>query len=455
VALATERHGLSGLTIRDDQETVAEFNGPDLLNLRFRPGGPLLFTSEVPIPLHWRQYANYQDPDRNAFQNPRLEEVRQDASGRILVRSVGTNASHTIESRTAVEVLRLNAPVRYELSVRTELRVMEGARWHVTPNPHHGELEFCTLYPAGAFEPGLADTKRYQACYLVQPEACWEMPHHHLESADKHNIRIRKGDRFLWLLEDDNPCFELLSTEDAVAGVCAYMWDGHFAYRACGHDEPVNLPGGARFEAHYRLSSVRREEGLGMVASARARPAPGLEEIPLYVSGMNSFRKTGNEAAEMPEQSWPWEFEHDGPGDIARGQIDRSVGVDDQQSLRISAHGSTRARWIATTIGPAYGEKPFRDHSRFALVAMVRSRALSGSASIALRLHRSGALALFDPSSYEVYRCKGRISGDAEWTRLELKTPPIAPAPDRLHILLEQDGQGDSWFDNVLLQELP
>ena len=455
MALASERHGLTGLTIRDDQEIVAEFNGPDLMHLRFRPGGPLLFTSKVPIPLHWRQYANYQDPERNAFQHARLAQVRQDGPGRVQVGCVGTNASHSIESRTAVEVLRLGPPVRYELSVRTELRVTEGARWHVTPNPHHGELEFCTLYPAGAFEPEAAGTKFYQACYLVQPEACWEIPHHHLESADKHNIRVRRGDRFLWLLEDDNPCFELLSAGDAVAGVCAYMWDGHFAYPVCEHGEPIDLPGGARFEAHYRLSSIDREEGLRIVARARARPAPGLKEIPLYVSGMNSFGKTGAEAVQTPEQSWPWEFEQEGAGGIVRGYLDHSMGVDDHHSLRISAHSSARARWIATTIGPAYGQEPFRDHARFALEAMVRSRALSGSASIAIRLHRSGAPALFDPSSYEVYRCAGRLSGDTDWTRLELMTPPIAPAPDRLHILLEQEGQGESWFDNVLLQELP
>jgi hypothetical protein len=110
---------------------------------------------------------------------------------------------------------------------------------------------------------------------------------------------------------------------------------------------------------------------------------------------------------------------------------------------------------MATTIGPAFGEAEFRDHARFCLEAMVRTRALSGCASIAIRLHRSGAPDLFSPSSYEVFRSDRHPSGDTEWVRLHVLTPPISPPPDRIHILLEHEGRGNSWFDNVLLEECP
>jgi hypothetical protein len=51
VALVTERHGTAELTIRDDDEIVAEIVGAELVNLRFRPGGPVQISREVPLPL--------------------------------------------------------------------------------------------------------------------------------------------------------------------------------------------------------------------------------------------------------------------------------------------------------------------------------------------------------------------------------------------------------------------
>ena len=455
MALAIERRGPADLIIRDDDEVIAEIAGPDLMNVRFRPGGIIHVLPEVPIPLHWRQYANHQDPERNASQHPRLERLIEEEGRRVVATGTGHNGSQSIESRTMVELRRLTEPTRYEVTVRTELHVKEGSRWHVTPNPHHGELEFFTLFPSGTFTPGDDRPKRYQACYLQQGETVWRIPHHHLESADKHNIPMGAHDRFLWLLEDENPCFELLSADPVLAGLCAYMWDGHLAYSVCSDGRPVDLPGGSRYVARYRLSAVGWDEGASLTGVARERPAPGIADIPLYTTGLNRFERSGETAAMDPAGSWPWEFEVASPAAHAQGVLDRTTGVDDQRSLRISGQGSTLARWIATTIGPAFGEAEFCDHACFRLEAMVRTRSLSGNAMVAIRLHRSGAPGLFDPSSYEVFRAEKGASGDTDWERLTVSTPPISPPPDRIHILLEQEGSGSSWFDNVLLKECP
>jgi len=202
------------------------------------------------------------------------------------------------------------------------------------------------------------------------------------------------------------------------------------------------------------LSALGREEGAVLVTAARPRPSPGIEGIPLYCRGVNRFDRTGEDAAGDPQQSWPWEFEILRRGERCEGVLDRSTGADDNRSLRITGTGAASGRWIATTIGPAYGEGAFTDAARYRVEALVRTRALSGKAALALRLHRKGRPGLFDPSSYEVFQAERHGTGDTPWMRLEVLTGPISPAPDRVHLLLEHDGDGTSWFDNVLFEEL-
>ncbi len=453
MALASERCGPADLIVRDDGAVIAEVTGLELGNVRLRPGGSQLFSSEVPIPLYWCQYANYQDPDRNASQDPRLEVLAPGSEDRVVVACSGRNSSGSISSHATVEFVRMQDPVRYEIGVRTTLRVHEGASWRVMPNPHHGELEFLTLFPSGTFMPGKEGSKRYQACYLDQNGMVWRIPHHHLESADKHNIGMRKQERFLWLLEDENPCLEILSDDPVSAGLCAYMWDGHFACRVCTRGEPVDLPGGSRFEAAYRLSSVGREAGAKLVEAARERDAPDINEIPIYTTGVNRFGTTWNDVPQGATGVWPWDHEMDSAGDGAECSLDRTMGYDDRSSLRIVGSGGARARWLATTLGPAFGGAPFKDHCRFRMEAFVRTDRLVGRATVSIRLHRSGIGDVFDIASYDLFSGPMQASGDTDWVRLSVETPPISPPPDRLHLVLEHEGSGTSWFDNVLLEE--
>jgi hypothetical protein len=453
VALVSERWEPAGLIVRDDDAVVAEFRGLELGNVRLRPGGSQLVSSEVPIPLYWRQYAHHQDPDRNASGEPQLEVLPRESEDRVVVACAGRNSSGSISSRATVEVVRLRDPVRYEIGVRTTLTIGESASWRVTPNPHHGEVEFLMLYPSGTFLPGNEGFKRYQACYLEQNGLVWQIPHHHLESADKHNLGMQKRDRFLWLLEDENPCLEILSDRPVTAGLCAYMWDGHFAFKVCAGEEPVDLPGGSRFEAAYRLSSVGREPGAKLVEAARKRDAPEINEIPLYTAGVNRFDTTWNDLPQGATGVWPWGHEIDSAGDGVECSLDRETGYDDRSSLRIVGGARARARWIATTLGPAFGGAPFKDHGRFRLEAFVRTGQLAGRATLSIRLHRSGIGDVFDTASYDLFSGAREASGDTDWVRLSVETPPISPPPDRLHLLLEHEGSGTSWFDNVLLEE--
>jgi hypothetical protein len=109
---------------------------------------------------------------------------------------------------------------------------------------------------------------------------------------------------------------------------------------------------------------------------------------------------------------------------------------------------------MATTLGPAFGGATFRGGKRYRLSARVRTLTLSGESRIALRIHRCGQPDLHHPERYETYISPVAVSGTAEWRELTLVTQAIVPEPDRVHILLVHEGQGTSWFDNVLFEEL-
>jgi NOL1/NOP2/fmu family ribosome biogenesis protein len=61
---------------------------------------------------------------------------------------------------------------------------------------------------------------------------------------------------------------------------------------------------------------------------------------------------------------------------------------------------------------------------------------------------------VFELETYEVFASLRIDRGAEEWMECMVITPPISPPPDRMHILLEHNGVGSTWFDNVLFEEL-
>jgi hypothetical protein len=280
------------------------------------------------------------------------------------------------------------------------------------------------------------------------------IPHTHLESPDKHDILMHRGDRFGWLLEEENPVVELLSESEASAGLCAYMWDAHFGYRASSSSERTAiLGGGSRRSASIRIGRIGRAEGTALMARgapARVNEAGG---APVYTDGVNTFRETLLSFPGREHLLWPWTFESlSGDRAHVAGAPESSRGYDDTYSLRISAEKEGRGRWTATTLGPAFGGAPFADGKRYRLSAFASSASLKGISRAGLRIHREGAPGLGDPDSYETYWSGTGVSGDSPWMSIDVLTPPISPPPDRVHLLLDQEGEGTTWFDNALFE---
>lgn len=446
-----KQSGATGAEIHRGASVVCEIIGMRLCNVRFAEGGSILIGSDVGIPLYWMQYANHQHPDRNSASNGTVSLVASDAD-RIVVRVTGTNQAREIESVMDLTVEFHPATNACTYRFDATLTVLPGKAWHVTPNPDHGELEFFNLYPLDAFTGDTGRTKQYQACYVRQGGVVTRIPHHHLETSDKHSIPLHKGDGFFWLMESENPAVEILSEQEVSAGLCAYMWDAHFGYRVPHGGAPVALQGPLQFSAAWKLYRIERDQAEDIVRQAREGDPGGLDSTPIYVEGVNRFSRVPPDSLRERHDLWPWSPSVIS-GDV-RLSVDRGLGYDDLDSLHIESREEGHAEWVATTLGPAFGGKAFHPGKRHRLRAYVRTTDLEGMARIAIRLHRKDRPGLFDVSTYERFGSTVTLTGTNEWTRIEVVTPEISPEPDRLHLILEHQGSGKSWFDNILYEEI-
>jgi hypothetical protein len=439
----------SNAVILDGKNVVAEIRGLCLCNVVFRPQGRPLIAEDVPLPLYWEQYSNHQHPERNTGSHGHLE-CTLNSQSKVSLKIESASYSREVVSCYELECSFSEKTFSYAFDIRCMLRVPDGKRWHVSFNPSHGELEFCNLWPYDAFIPGNSKAKRYQACFVQRDDVTHRIPHHHLETSDKHNIEMHVGDRFLWLLEDENPVVEICSSETVNAGLCAYMWDAHFGYRVCFNGEDTRLSSGATYNAQFRLSSILRDEGEAIASSATTRKADELQSIPIYVDGLNTFSESLREN-EMRVDVWPWEHDQSIPG-LVEHEVDRQEGRSDNASLRIQTFQQVSGGWMATTLGPAFGEQAFENGKKYRLSAFVKTREMVGSAQIGVRLHRAGVGDVFDLNSYDTYYSNHIVTGPSEWQRVTVITPEINPAPDRLHLLLEVHGSGTCWFDDVIFE---
>lgn len=443
--------GAASGVVFDRSVPIAKIRDLRLCNVRFQNDGPIIIGENVPTPLFWWQYAEHQNPERHCGSNGALRLLQQEPE-RIAFSCSGANASGSALSRYEIELTYSPKHRSYVFRIMAQLTIPAGKQYLVTPNPSHGELEFCNFWPEGVFSNIAGNSKRYQACYIQNENGTIRIPHHHLETSDKHNIVMKKGSHFCWLLEETNPVVEIISGNEVCAGLCAYMWDAHFGYRICDDLQSKLLAGNRTFSAAFLLYAIDRQAATTLAANAQEVVAPEINEIPILVPDVNTFAHTLLDFREHQADLWPWSHECNGAENFVEFALDRTRGFDDSCSLRIQNIGAVHSQWAATTLGPAFGQPPFRDGARLRLTAYVCTEGVQNQTGVAIRLHRPGHGNLFKVTDYEIYPSQQKLSGTCEWQRLQVTTPPLSPAPDRVHLLLRQSGRGTSWFDNVLFE---
>lgn len=454
--LSFERTARDGGRVRCDGEVVAEINRLALVRFVPRPGAGSLVGADVGVPLYWRQYGNHQNPERRADSRRELNGI--ESAGRTLrMRATGAVRSSAAISDYDV-TFRVDACGRLTMAVAAVLRIPVGPGWRVTPHPHHGEAVFCTLWPTGVFSPDGTSLKRYSACLVQRGHRARRIAHHHLESPDKQRIRLGPGDVLAWGLEDENPSVTIGAGTKAEAGICAYMWDTHFAIRVCRAGRDVVLRPGTELRASYLLEGKTRRQLASVFNRAPIASAGSAAETPIYRQGLHTFSETFHDAAVAGNPAWPWQREViKGREADVRFARDARTGCGDRYSLKIRHRHHAQSHWLASTLGPAFGEPAFRRGGRLGSAAMVKILG-AAAARITLRWHRAGRGSVFNVAGYETWSSEWvgsrGASGSDEWIELLIETPPLRPAPDRVHLLLELKGRGTAWFDNVELKRL-
>ena len=448
-----QQTGAADALIYDHEALIAEVRRLQLCQARFQPTGTRIIGAAMPLPLYWWQYQDHENPERNAGSDGRLELIFA-TPAKLIFRASGQNVSKSVSSQFDIHLTWLQALQTYEFRILASLHIHHNHHWHVQLNPAHGELEFCDFWPEGSFSSMENSPKLYQACLVQRHGSIQRVPHHHLETRDKYDIRLMPHDRFFWIMEEVNPVFELLSSEPISAGLCAYMWDAHFGYRvtAPGHATKL-LKGPMAFHAEYRLYTVTRSHAEGLLNQEGITESQELEEHPIYLPGLNTFKSTLVDFPGRQSYLWPWSHEVDTDAEgAALFRRDRNMGYDDLFSLHIENLQPIRSRWLATTLGPAFGHPPFPDRARYRLTGYLKTEDVQGKATLAIRLHRTGDRDLYHPQHYQMFTSPQPLCGSSDWRLLQVETPLISPAPDRLHLLLELEGRGKCWFDTIQLE---
>ncbi len=407
---------------------------------------------DVPMPLYWWQYAEHQHPDRNLGSNIQLKLIEQNDDHAIFT-VTGENKSKTASGQYKVTINYSETFSSYVYHINAVLEIPDNTKWHIKANPSHGELEFCNFWPLDCFHSKSGMQKKYQACVVDNGEKIIKIPHHHLPTDDKNNIILNSNNRFMWMHEEHNPIFQLLSKKTVHAGVCAYMWDAHFGYKVCDKTD-IDLVGPLTYSAGFQIYSINKATAQPYFKQAQLTNIKQLEQFPIFVNGINDFSKTILDYPDQLSDLWPWEFTSDAEVNTAKGFIDKDQLENPNPSLTIINKQDTYSIWQFTALGPAYGQPSFIDGKRYQLTCDICTENISGHTGIAVRLHKTGIGDVFDIKSYEIYNSNTQLTGTVVRQKISVITPPISPAPDRVHLLLYQQGSGQSWFNDICFQEL-
>jgi len=446
-----EQSGRANAILYDGEEMIAEIRALKFCNVRLQPSSKIIIGESVPMPLYWWQYANHQQPERNSGSNAKLSIIKQNTD-EIIFCCEGQNQSGSAVSHYEVGLKFSPENQSYVFSIVAKLTIPQGRSWLVTPNPSHGEIEFCNFWPENVFSTDPKIKKLYQACYVKNRDRVLKIPHHHLETSDKYIIQLEHGDKFFWAKEKFNPLIEILSYRNVCAGVCAYMWDTHFGYRICNQSAEVTLEGRQEFQAKFKLYGIDEKTATSLIKDAQEPPVTEILDIPIYINGLNTFSKSLLHFPRKFDKLWQWNFESQGK--YAKGIVDRKQGFSDSNSLKIENFQPTESAWIATSIGPAYGEESIPDGARLKLTAMVKTENLTEKTDIAIRFFSPGMGNIFYISDYQVIQSVSFLTGTQNWQKIEIITPPISPAPERVHLLLRLIGTGKAWFDDVIFKKI-
>jgi len=321
----------------------------------------------------------------------------------------------------------------YLYDVHVGLKVDPGVYWKDTADG----LEYCNLIPYNVVGPAVEMGKDawpwwYQWAVIRAPDDhIYRHPIHH--NGIRPVVPKQDGGFYAYVLNPDvNPVVEFDNPTDEwlkpYAGLCNWAYDIHFRYRPYKSQE--RIPSGTEFRAHYRVWGARQELASKWMDESELHPNFRTDrEYAVFVRGLNDFKK-GRKYAE-PHPEWAW-----------RGTWDKKVGHNDHFSLRIE-NKEPKLSTAGYEGGPSFF-MPRYENGAYECSAWIRTENVKGK----------GATVYVENNDRQRSYCPVRVTGTKNWTKVSFRPDNVGARFWRVQTVLELDGQGTAWFDDVELKRL-
>lgn len=308
-------------------------------------------------------------------------------------------------------------------------------------------FEFSDPWYVGCPGPAVEFTgmwrKRYQKfVYESEDGSLQAIPLNHFTTSHKSNIRLKRDGIFTAVYEaDGNPAFQFVedTADKSSIGICWWGYDVHFA-RVVTPDEldkPINT--------HFRIFQCPGQKAKEFAANAIVKPLKpeewgGKKEYPVY-ERISSFERglSLDGIWNGVTDPFPWEIVGEGAA------WDKTSGRNDNFSLKIERNEKGLTRWKTFQgDGQGYWMEPWSPCKGYTVRIWIKTANVIGNgATLAMQYHIPN-----ESQQYPIYTAK-KLTGTNDWTRLELTTGTPPPEAGCLMLMLQQDGIGTTWFDDL------
>ncbi len=392
-----------------------------------------LGTRRHPVSLGW-------SPDR--FPGVEVAEVTAEAraDGFTITTCGSKPALPGVRFRTTVEgrVRQAGGPLQYTLRSVLTLDTPEAFHDRLTRK----KVEYLDIWFEGLFWPECDghDRELYETLLFQTPGGpLRSAPKLHvfpsLRGATYETLVCKMPEGGLFgLVDHEEPGYVIRINKlsaPGVVGICWWTWDPHLF---------MDVPADANRMA-YEIEIEQIPCSRGKALAARAVPIAFRKDpdyqLPVFVrDDVNTFRKLVDRSDE-----WTWERHS------RHCFVDEHVGADDEQSVAIRRASAGRTAWYTRALGEDYFDHR-RLHGGHRITSVVRTRGVTGKARLGVLCYNGPETRLYEePDPVAVF--SSAVTGTNDWTRLEVAFD--ATGYKRFKIVLEQDGAGQSWFDNVRL----
>jgi hypothetical protein len=377
--------------------------------------------------------------------------VEGDGSDRLRVTFVTRDAYDVAESK---RVLTLT----YDADRETYVYDFQGELTFLSPETLNGKgtnTEFSDPWfngcPAPALEfQGMWERRYQNFIYEAADGSVVSIPINHYTTSHKGNIRLKPDGMFMTAYEPDaNPAIQFVgdTADKCYISICWWGYDYHLN-RSITPDELFEP-----IRTHFRVFNCPSTTARALVDRGVTPPLgdnewAGWDAYPVYERSC-SFDKglRLDESWDGDIDPFPWTFSGEG------AEWDRTSGRTDSNSLKISRDSTGLTRWQTFQgDGAGYFAEPWKPCKGYRVSCWVKTEDIDGrGATVALQYHV--------PNSQQisaVYTAR-RISGTRGWTKLEVEIGPPQSDPTEigcLMVILQQDGAGTSWFDDLEVEPI-